>query len=323
MGTPPPGAPTPSCWRPSSTRSRTPYSAFVVKIIGPNPTALVGDGRVPRFSPSPGGHRGPMPNAIITAGDSGIGRATAVLLAHRGFDVGLTWRSDEDGAQEAATEIRAAGRRAEVAQLDLSDATNGPRVVGALADALGGVDVFVNNAGTGDSTPFLEVELAKWREVLEVDLTGAFCCAQEAARRMVAAGSGRRIVNVTSVHEHVPLVGSSAYCAAKGGLGLLTKVMALELAAHGITVNAVAPGEIATPMTGNADVDPETIERPAIPARRPGHAREIAEVIAFLASDGASYVTGASYVADGGLLLMAAVQGGEAAAASAFSRTAA
>src|SRR3954451_6969935 len=311
MGTPPPGAPTPSCWRPSSTRSRTPYSAFVVKIIGPNPTALVGDGRVPRFSPSPGGHRGPMPNAIITAGDSGIGRATAVLLAHRGFDLGLTWRSDEDGAQEAATEIRAAGQRAEVAQLDLSDAANGPRVVGQLADALGGVDVFVNNAGTGDSTPFLEVELTTWREVLEVDLTGAFCCAQEAARRMVnrpPPTRGGRIVNVTSVHEHVPLVGSAAYCAAKGGLGLLTKVMALELAQHGITVNSVAPGEIATPMTGNEDVDPATVDRPAIPIGRPGDAWEMARVIAFLCGDGAGYVTGSSFVADGGLLLMAAVQ---------------
>jgi NAD(P)-dependent dehydrogenase (short-subunit alcohol dehydrogenase family) len=253
-----------------------------------------------------------MPNAIITAGDSGIGRATAVLLAQRGFDVGLTWRSDEDGADGTAREVRDAGRRAEVAQLDLSDAGNGPAVVGRLADALGGVDVFVNNAGTGDSTPFLQVDLDKWRAVLEVDLTGAFTCAQEAARRMVAAGQGGRIVNVTSVHEHVPLLGSSAYCAAKGGLGLLTKVMALELAAHGITVNAVAPGEIATPMTGNEDVDPTTIERPAIPLRRPGHAREIAEVIAFLASDGASYVTGASYVVDGGLLLMAAVQEREA-----------
>jgi len=253
-----------------------------------------------------------MPNAIVTAGDSGIGRATAVLLAQRGFDLGITWRSDQEGAEACAAEIRDAGRRAEVAQLDLSDATEGARVVGRLADALGGVDVLVNNAGTGDSTPFLEVELAKWRHVLEVDLTGAFCCAQEAARRMVAAGAGGRIVNVTSVHEHVPLPGSAAYCAAKGGLGLLTKVMALELAGHGITVNAVAPGEIATPMTGNEDVDPHTIDRPGIPARRPGHAKEMAEVIAFLASPGASYVTGASYVADGGLLLMAAVQDGQA-----------
>jgi NAD(P)-dependent dehydrogenase (short-subunit alcohol dehydrogenase family) len=257
------------------------------------------------------GQRPAMPVAIVTAGDSGIGKATAVRLANDGFDVGLTWRSDEAGARDTAAQVEDAGRRCEVAQLDLSDATNGPPVVEALADALGGLDVFVNNAGTGDSTPFLEVELETWRHVLEVDLTGAFLCGQAAARRMVGAGPDpahpKRIVNVTSVHEHVPLRGSSAYCAAKGGLGLLTKVMALELADHGITVNAVAPGEIATPMTGNEDVDPGTVERSKIPAGRPGHADEIAATIAFLASDGASYVTGASYVVDGGLLLMAAV----------------
>jgi NAD(P)-dependent dehydrogenase (short-subunit alcohol dehydrogenase family) len=253
-----------------------------------------------------------MPTAIVTASDSGIGRATAVLLAQRGFDVGITWHSDQEGAEGTATEVRDAGRRAEVRQLDLSDATNGPGVIADLADALGGLDVNVNNAGTGDSTPFLEVELEDWRRVLEVDLTGAFLCAQAAARRLVEQGRGGRIVNVTSVHEHIPLLGSSAYCAAKGGLGLLTKVMALELAQHGITVNSVAPGEIATPMTGNEDVDPTTVDRPAIPAGRPGHADEIAELIAFLASPGASYITGASYVADGGLMLMAAVQEGKA-----------
>jgi NAD(P)-dependent dehydrogenase (short-subunit alcohol dehydrogenase family) len=125
---------------------------------------------------------------------------------------------------------------------------------------------------------------------------------------MVASGGGGRIINVTSVHEHVPLAGSSAYCAAKGGLGLLTKVMALELAPHKITVNAVAPGEIATPMTGAHDEDPQRIERSGIPLGRPGAAREIAAAIAFLASGEASYVTGSSFVIDGGLLLMAAVQ---------------
>jgi NAD(P)-dependent dehydrogenase (short-subunit alcohol dehydrogenase family) len=253
-----------------------------------------------------------MPSAIVTASDSGIGKATAVLLARRGFDVGITWRSDEAGAEGTAGEVRAEGRVAEVRHLDLSDATRGPGVVDELAAALGGLDVLVNNAGTGDSTPFLEVELERWRQVLEVDLTGAFLCGQAAARRMVEQGRGGRIINITSIHEHVPLPGSAAYCAAKGGLGLLTKVMALELAAHGITVNSVAPGEIATPMTGNEDVDPASVERPGIPARRPGAAAEIAEVVAFLAAPGASYVTGASYVADGGLTLMAAVQDGVA-----------
>src|SRR5829696_2304873 len=247
-----------------------------------------------------------MPVAVVTASDSGIGEASAVALARRGFDVGITWRSDEQGAQEAAAQVRDAGRRAEIRRLDLSDATAGARVVDELAEALGGLDVLVNNAGTGDETPFLEVELDTWREILEVDLTGAFQCAQAAARRMAAAGNGGRIINVTSVHEHIPLPGSAPYCAAKGGLGLLTKVMALELAGHGITVNAVAPGEIATPMTGNEDVDPHTVERPGIPLGRPGHAREIAAAIAWLASEEASYATGASFVVDGGLLLMAA-----------------
>jgi NAD(P)-dependent dehydrogenase (short-subunit alcohol dehydrogenase family) len=124
---------------------------------------------------------------------------------------------------------------------------------------------------------------------------------------MVAQGRGGRIVNVTSVHEHVPLPESSAYVAAKHGLGGLTKQMALELAAHGITVNAVAPGEIATPMTSADDVDPETIERPNIPLGRPGSAHEIASIVAWLCSDGAAYATGQSFVVDGGLLLMAAV----------------
>jgi NAD(P)-dependent dehydrogenase (short-subunit alcohol dehydrogenase family) len=246
--------------------------------------------------------------AIVTGSDSGIGRATAVALASRGFDVGITWRSDEQGADETAREVREAGRRAEVRQVDLSDPRRGAAVVSDLADALGGIDVLVNSAGTGSSSPFLELELDEWRQVLDVDLTAAFLAAQEAARRMVAGAQGGRIVNVTSVHEHVPLRGSSAYCAAKGGLGLLTKVMALELAEHGITVNAVAPGEIATPMTGAHDQDPEQIERPGIPLGRPGHAREIANAIAFLASGEASYVTGESFVVDGGLLLMAAVR---------------
>jgi NAD(P)-dependent dehydrogenase (short-subunit alcohol dehydrogenase family) len=249
-----------------------------------------------------------MPAAIVTASDSGIGRATAVALARDGFDVGITWHADETGANETAEEVRGIGRRAEVRRLDLSDATNGPPVVDELAEALGGLDVLVNNAGTGDTTPFVDVDLATWRHVLEVDLTGAFLCAQAAARRMIAAGKGGRIVNVTSIHEHVPLEGSAPYCAAKGGLGLLTKVMALELAKDGITVNAVAPGEIATPMTGQEDEVPKANGRPGIPAHRPGDAREIAALIAFICRDEAAYLTGESIVMDGGLQLMAAQQ---------------
>jgi NAD(P)-dependent dehydrogenase (short-subunit alcohol dehydrogenase family) len=246
-------------------------------------------------------------SAIVTASDSGIGKATAIALARDGLDVGITWHTDEEGAKGTAEEVAAAGQRAEVRRLELSDPTTGPAVIDELADALGGVDVLVNNAGTGISSPVLELGYGNWRQVLAVDLDGPFLCGQAAARRMVAAGRGGRIVNVTSVHEHVPLERSAAYCAAKGGLGMLTKVMALELAEHGITVNSVAPGEIATPMTGAHDEDPSTLEREWVPVGRVGDAREMAAVIAFLASDESSYVTGTSIVADGGLLLMAAI----------------
>ena len=244
--------------------------------------------------------------AIVTGSDSGIGEATAIALAEAGCDVGVTWHRDEAGAEETAAGVRAAGRKAAVARLDLEHLDGAAGVIDRLAEDLGGLDVLVNNAGTGVTTPFLDQTLEDWRRVLEVDLTGAFVCAQAAARRMVAAGRGGRIVNVTSVHEHVPLEGSAAYCAAKGGLGLLTKVMALELAPHGITVNSVAPGEIATAMTGNEDTDPRTVDRPGIPLGRPGHAREIASAVVWLASEEAGYATGASFVIDGGLLLMAA-----------------
>jgi NAD(P)-dependent dehydrogenase (short-subunit alcohol dehydrogenase family) len=244
--------------------------------------------------------------AVVTGSDSGIGKATAVALGEAGYDVGITWHTDEDGAKGTADEVAALGRRAEVRRLDLTDLPSAAGVVDELAEALGGLDVLVNNAGTGSNEPFLELGYDSWRQVLDVDLTGPMLCAQRAARLMVAAGRGGRIVNVTSVHEHVPLKDASAYCAAKGGLGLLTKVMALELAEHGILVNAVAPGEISTPMTGQHDVDPHTEERPGIPLGRPGHAREIASAIVHLASPEASYTTGASFVIDGGLLLMAA-----------------
>ena len=245
--------------------------------------------------------------AIVTGSDSGIGKATAVRLAADGFDVGITWHRDEAGATSTAEEVTAHDRRAELRQLDLEHLPAAADVVDELAQALGGLDVFVNNAGTGASAPFLDQGWDDWRRALGVDLDGPFLCAQRAARRMVEAGQGGRIVNVTSVHEHVPLEGSSAYCAAKGGLGLLTKVMALELATYGITVNAVAPGEISTPMTGQHDVDPAGQDRANIPLGRPGDAHEVAALIGWLASPEASYVTGSSYVIDGGLLLMAAV----------------
>jgi NAD(P)-dependent dehydrogenase (short-subunit alcohol dehydrogenase family) len=249
--------------------------------------------------------------AIVTGSESGIGRAVAVALAEQGCDVGVTWYRDEAEGQATAELVRELGRRAELRPLDLTRLPEAADVVDELAEALGGVDVLVNNAGTGHRTPVLDLDYATWRKVLDTDLDGAFLCLQRAARRMVAAGRGGRIVNVTSVHEHLPLVGAAAYCAAKGGLGLLTKVAAVELGRHGITVNSVAPGEIATAMTGQEDEDPRSPghERPGVPLGRPGDAREVAAVVAFLASPAAGYVTGSSYLVDGGMVQMGPLAG--------------
>lgn len=242
--------------------------------------------------------------AIVTASDSGIGRACAVELAERGCDVGITWHHDEDGAERTAREVRSIGRRAVITRLDTGDLSGCGDVIDELIGRLDGLDVFVNNAGTGGDVRFLDETLEGWRRVVSVDLDGAFVCMQRAARHMVRAGRGGRIVAITSVHEHQPRVGSCAYDAAKHGLGGLVKTAALELGAHGITVNSVAPGEIATPMTGQTDEEPSSTVRVGIPLRRPGDAREIAAVVGFLASGAASYVTGASWPVDGGMLQM-------------------
>ncbi|BDI22828.1 SDR family oxidoreductase [Herbiconiux sp. L3-i23] len=242
--------------------------------------------------------------AIVTGSDSGIGKATAVALAQQGMDIGITWLDDEAGAEATASEVRAQGRNAVVAQLDVRRLDRVGDIVSDLAGRLGGLDVFVNNAGAGDNVPLLELSLDGWRDTVATDLDGAFVGIQRAAQIMVDAGNGGRIVAVTSVHEHAPRVGQSAYNAAKHGLGGLVKTAAIELARYGITVNAVAPGEIATPMTDQEDEDPHGAERPGIPLGRPGDAREVAAVIAFLASPASAYVTGASWAVDGGMLQM-------------------
>jgi NAD(P)-dependent dehydrogenase (short-subunit alcohol dehydrogenase family) len=244
-----------------------------------------------------------MPIAIVTGGNSGIGRAITARLAQDGFDVGFTWHSEEERAREAEQEIEQHGRRSVSRQVDLHDVEAGARTIEELADELGGVDVLVNNAGYGSGTPFHEMELEEWRGIIEVNLTGAFMCAKAAARRMIEQGRGGRIVNVTSVHEHIPLDGSAPYTASKHGLGGFTKVAAMELGAHGITVNAVAPGQIATRMTGQEDQEPDEAD---IPLGRAGKAHEIAGAVSYLAGPDGTYTTGESLVVDGGLRLIAA-----------------
>ncbi|UDJ84128.1 SDR family oxidoreductase [Kosakonia oryzae] len=241
--------------------------------------------------------------AVVTAADSGIGKQCALMLAEQGFDIGITWHSDEKGAQETARQVEAFGRRAETIQLDLSQLPEGAQAIQTLISRFGRIDALVNNAGAMSKAPFLEVTFEDWRSIFTVDVDGAFLCAQIAARQMVAQGQGGRIINITSVHEHTPLPEASAYTAAKHALGGLTQSMALELVEHNILVNSVAPGAIATPMNNMSDDDAKPGSMPNIPLARPGTTKEIASMVAWLCSEHASYTTGQSFIIDGGFML--------------------
>ena len=241
--------------------------------------------------------------AVVTASDSGIGKACAIMLAQQGYDIGITWRSDESGAQGTAEEVRKLGRQAQLIQLDLSDPQQGGQALEKLIAQLGRIDVLVNNAGTNIEGEFLDIAFDDWRKVFTVDVDGAFVCGQIAARQMVKQGEGGRIINITSVHEHTPLPGSVTYTAAKHALGGLTKSMALSLLPHQILVNAVAPGAIATPMNDMDNEDAHHVSLPHIPAGRPGDTREIASMVAWLCSEWSTYTTGQSFIIDGGFML--------------------
>lgn len=256
--------------------------------------------------------------AVVTGASSGIGRAIALRLADDGLDLVVGYRTDLDGAQRTATGARERGIDVRIVRLDLAQPLEAAAALDAALDERG-IDVLVNNAGVNRRAWFLDEDVPAIEHVLAIDLTGPLACCQLAARRMVTQRRGGRIVNVTSVHEHIPLRGASAYCAAKAALGAATKVLALELAEHEITVNAVAPGETATPMNGVPEhVDAATLPRQAIPAGRPGRPAEIAALVTYLASPAAAYTTGVSVVIDGGLSLMAAVANQEQASTLAF-----
>jgi glucose 1-dehydrogenase len=242
--------------------------------------------------------------ALVTGADSGIGRAIATTFAREGADVVVHYHSDQRGAEQTAHAAAQHGVRAEVLQADLSDPRQAQTLFEQAVARLGRIDVLVNNAGKGASADSsLDLPLDAFLDVLNVDLVSPWVLCQLAAKGMAERGKGA-IVNVTSVHEEIPSPGNVAYDVAKGGLRMVARTLTAELAAKGVRINNVAPGLIATPMTTERLHDPEQSEQSlqSIPMRRPGEPQEIADVVLFLASDDASYVTGSTYFADGGLL---------------------
>jgi glucose 1-dehydrogenase len=238
--------------------------------------------------------------AIVTGASSGIGYAIAQLFAKHGAAVAINYLAHADEAKKLVEEVEAAGGRAIALKGDVSDAQDVEALVATTVKTFGRLDVLVNNAGIEQHTPLLEIGEEDWDRTIAVNLKGPFLCTQAAARRMQKEGGS--IVNISSIHEDFPFPGSTPYVAAKGGLRMVMRNASLELAQYGIRVNNVAPGAIATPINAATLADPAKVKelQRIVPLERMGEPSEVAEVVLFLASDRASYVTGSTYYVDGG-----------------------
>jgi glucose 1-dehydrogenase len=241
--------------------------------------------------------------ALVTGASSGIGRAIAMRFAQEGASVAINYLGGADRAQQAAESVQACGGRAIAVQGDVSQRADVEAMVAETVAKLGALHIAVNNAGIEIKRPFLEVTDDEWDKVIAVDLRGPYLVSQVAARQMVKQGGGGKLINISSVHEDIPCPQYAAYGAAKGGVRMLARDLALELAPYKINVNNIAPGAIATPINQAVLDDPQA-KRNAIteiPWGRFGRPEEVAAVALFLASDDSDYVTGSTYYVDGGL----------------------
>jgi glucose 1-dehydrogenase len=239
---------------------------------------------------------------LVTGGGRGIGRAISLALAEAGADVVISYRSNPAAATQTVVDVNQLGRRGFAVQADMNDDRSIRSLVPAVVDRLGGIDVLVCNAGMHCRTPFLEIELAEWDEVLAADLRAPFVLGQAVARQMIDQGDGGRIVMTTSISADVAYPNLVHYQAAKAGLRMLVRGMALELAPHGILVNAVAPGVVETDLTLDtlSDSGHRAKRVGRIPLGRPGLPGDIAPAVVYLAGKGAVWTTGTTITVDGG-----------------------
>ena len=242
--------------------------------------------------------------AIVTGGDSGIGRAISIELGKQGTAVTVNYHRNAEAADAAVKEIEAAGGKAQAVQADVASVDDIQNLVNRTVEAFGRLDVMVNNAGMETRTSTLDTTEHQFDLVIGVDLKSAFFGVQLAAKQMIKQGGGGRIINISSIHEDWPMPGNSPYCAAKGGVRMLTRTAGVELAPHGITVVGVAPGAVHTPIDEVTLSDPAAKAKleSAIPLGRVAEPQEIAALVAFLASERASYGTATTYIADGGMM---------------------
>ena len=242
--------------------------------------------------------------AIVTGGNSGIGKAIVIALARQGASIAVDYVSHEDATDELEKEVRAFGDQVIGVDADVSKVSDLERLIAATVKAFGRLDIMVNNAGIENRTSVLETTEPEYEKVLQVNLKSAFFGTQLAARQMIKQGDGGRIINVTSVHEDWPMPGSTPYCVSKGGMRMLTRTAGVELARHNILVVGVGPGAVNTPINVSTMQNPAKMEKlnAAIPLGRMAQPTEIAGVVALLASDVASYITATTVFADGGLM---------------------
>jgi glucose 1-dehydrogenase len=250
--------------------------------------------------------------AVVTGASKGIGQAIAIALAREGADVAINYRSDEEGARATLAEVERHGRRGLLVRADVSNQADCQRLIDEAAGRFGRLDIQVNNAAVAEIHPVLDMDADTWHRILATNLDHYLYCGQIAARRMIEQGQGGRIINISSISRYMVLSGMSAYCAAKGGIYGLTRVMAIELAPHKISVNMIAPGAIETPLNIPFYTPPvrrRYAER--IPWEGIGKPEWIANVAVFLASDLSEYVTGQEIVADGGFSINGTVGHGQ------------